>query len=416
MTLDPVHFDGIAQLAGRIESGVDASDHRGLAGTVWSDFLDPLYDEGTPILEPLGDQRCRLVDVEDAALMESPFPTQHGLDSGTINPTTFKNGLVIDVAQAAMAAVPSDLDLHRGRTIVSTVHSNDGTVDVTEDDWTMFDAGYGRGRILQAPRVDRFEQTVVHALALYLAESKHATLNAEVVADLLVLDGPIYPTGLLKWTDQDPTLAELLVEDERPRDVVQHYVDLVERFVQREVPLVGFVKSTASKAITRTVRRKSAAPWVNDAALFEQILQRTDDDGEIDTDVLTFTNWFVSRAGADCPLSVESDLDLDLTKELDPEAYEVTFFVIYDPREELIYRVEAPYAFTKDEELREELAMQVVGDVAARTGPPLAVEKADELARISRQEKSALQRQLEETFSSDRQREYDDVRWEGTEF
>ena len=416
MTLDPVHFDGIAQLAGRIESGVDASDHRDLASTVWSDFLDPLYQEGTPILEPLDEQRCRLVDVEDAALMESPFPTQHGLDSGTINPTTFKNGLVIDVAQAAMAAVPSDLDLHRGRTIVSTVHSNDGTVDVTEDDWSLFDQGYGRGRILQAPRVDRFEQTVVHALALYLAESKHATLNADVVDDLLILDGPIYPTGLLKWTDQDPTLAELLVEDERPRDVVQHYVDLVERFVGRDVPLVGFVKSTASKAITRTVRRKSAAPWVNDAALFEQILQRTDDDGETDTDVLTFTNWFVSRAGADCPLSVQSDLDLDLEKELDPEAYEVTFFVIYDPREELIYRVEAPYAFTRDEALREDLTMQVVSDVAARTGPPLAVEKADELARISRQEKAALQRQLEETFSSDRQREYNDVRWDGAEF
>ena len=416
MTLDPVHFDGIAKLADRIESGVDTSDHRDLAGTVWTEFLDPLYDEGTPILEPLGDQRCRLVDAEDAALMESPFPTQHGLDSGTINPTTFKNGLVIDVAQAAMAAVPSDLDLHRGRTIVSTVHSNDGTVDVTEDDWSLFDRGYGRGRILQAPRVDRFEQTVVHALALYLAESKHATLNAEVVSDLLVLDGPIYPTGLLKWTGQDPTLAELLVEDERPRDVVQQYVDLVEQFVARDVPLVGFVKSTASKAITRTVRRKSAAPWVNDAALFEQILRRTDGDGDTDTDVLTFTNWFVSRAGADCPLSVESSLDLELTKELDPEAYEVTFFVIYDPREELIYRVEAPYAFTEDPGLREDLAMQVVGDVAAQTGPPLAVEKADELARISRQEKAALQRQLEETFSSDRQREYDDVRWEGAEF
>ncbi|SEN10972.1 NurA domain-containing protein [Halorientalis persicus] len=416
MTLDPVHFDGIADLAGRIESGVDASDHRDLADTVWTEFLDPLYDEGTPILEPLDDRRRRLVEIEDAALMESPFPTQHGLDSGTINPTTFKNGLVIDVAQAAMASVPSDLDLHRGRTIVSTVHSNDGTVDVTEDDWTLFDDCYGRGRILQAPRVDRFEQTVVHALALYLAESKHATLNADVVEDLLILDGPIYPTGLLKWTNQDPTLAELLVEDERPRDVVQHYVDLVERFVGRDVPLVGFVKSTASKAITRTVRRKSAAPWVNDAAFFEQVLRRTDDDGETDTDALTFTNWFVSRAGADCPLSVESDLDLGLEKALDPEAYEVTFFVLYDPREELIYRVEAPYAFTRDADLREKLAMQIVSDVAARTGPPLAVEKADELARISRQEKSALQRQLEETFSSDRQREYNDVRWDGAEF
>ena len=46
MTLDPVHFDGIAQLAGRIESGVDASDHRDFANTVWEEFLDPLYEDG----------------------------------------------------------------------------------------------------------------------------------------------------------------------------------------------------------------------------------------------------------------------------------------------------------------------------------------------------------------------------------
>ncbi|MFD1585678.1 DNA double-strand break repair nuclease NurA [Halorientalis brevis] len=415
MTLDPVHFDGIAQLAGRIESGVDASDHRDFANTVWEEFLDPLYEDGTPVLEPLGEQRRRLVDVEDAALMEPRFPTQHGLDSGTINPTTFKNGLVIDVAQAAMASVPSELELHRARSVVSTVHSNDATVAVGEDDWTMFDRGFSRGRIMQAPRVDRFEQTVVHALALYLAESHHAELQAEVVDDLLILDGPIYPTGLLKWTNQDPTLAEVLVEDERPKDVVQNYVDLVETFVAREIPLVGFVKSTASKAITRAVRRKHNAPWVNDAAFFEQLLRRTDDDGETKTDALTFTNWFVSRCGANRALSTAGDLDLDLDKELDPDAYEVTFFVIYDPREELIYRVEAPYAFTRDEDLREDLTMQILTDVAARTGPPLAVEKADELARISRQEKQALQQQLEETFASGQQREYNDVRWDTVE-
>jgi uncharacterized protein YciU (UPF0263 family) len=410
MTLDPVHFEGIARLAGRIRDGVDASDHDDMAATVWEEFLDPLYADGTPVLEPVGKQRRRLIDVADAALQEPPFPTQHGLDSGTINPTTFKNGLVLDVAQAAMAAEPSDLELHRGRTIVSTVHSNDATVAVGEDDWTMFDRGYGRGRIMQAPRVDRYEQTVVHALALYLAESTHATLNAEVVEDLLILDGPIYPTGLLKWTDQDPTLAELLVEDERPRDVVQNYVDLVETFVEREVPLVGFVKSTSSTAITRAVRRKTTAPWANDAAFFEQVLQRTDDGGTA-TDALTFTNWFYSRAGADRILSPVSDTDVDVELSLDPEAYEVTFFALYDPRDELVYRVEAPAAFTEDPDLREDLAMQVLTDVAAHRGPPLAVEKADELARISRQEKGALERQLEETFSAEKQREYDDLRW-----
>ena len=415
MTLDPVHFDGIAQLAGRIQKGVDATDHRDFATTVWEEFLDPLYADGTPILEPLGEQRRRLVDLEDAALMEPRFPTQHGLDSGTINPTTFKNGLVIDVAQAAMAAVPSDLELHRGRTIVSTVHSNDATVAVGEDDWSMFDRGYGRGRIMQAPRVDRYEHTVVHALALYLAESTHAKLNAEVVDDLLILDGPIYPTGLLKWSEQDPTLAELLVEDERPRDVVQHYVDLVETFVERELPLVGFVKSSHSKALTRAVRRKTNAPWVNDAAFFETVLRRTDEDGETATDALTFTNWFRSRAGADRVLSSVGECEIDIERELDDEAYEVTFFVVYDPREELVYRVEAPYAFTEDADLREDLTMQILTDVAARNGPPMAVEKADELARISRQEKGALERQLEETFESGQQRVYDDVRWEGVE-
>ena len=415
MTLDPVHFDGIARLAGRIQSGVDASDHRAFADTVWSEFLDPLRWDGTAVLEPLGEQRRRLVDTEDAALMESPFPTQHGLDSGTINPTTFKNGLVIDVAQAAMASVPSDLELHRARSVVSTVHSNDGTVAVGEDDWTLFDDGYSKGRIMQAPRVDRYEQTVVHALALYLAESHHAALQADVVDDLLILDGPIYPTGLLKWTDQDPTLADLLVDDERPRDVVQNYVDLVETFVARDVPLVGFVKNTAAKAITRTVRRKQSAPWVNDAAFFEQVLRRTDDEGDTRTDALTFTNWFRSRCGADRVLSPTSDYDLSLTRTLDPTAYEVTFFVVYDPREELVYRVEAPYAFTKDPDRREDLTMHVLTDVAAQTGPPLAVQKADELARISRQEKRALQRQLENTFSTDRQREYNDVRWDDVE-
>lgn len=415
MTLDPVHFDGIAHLAGRIHSSVDERDHRAFAETVWDEFLDPLTDGDTVVLEPLGEQRRRLVDVEDAALAEPRFPTQHGLDSGTINPTTFKNGLVIDIAHAAMAAVPSDLDLHRSRTVVTTVHANDVTADAGEDTWRAFDQGFSRGRVLQAPRVDRFEQTVVHALALYLAESEHAREHAEEVDDLLVLDGPIYPTGLLQWSEQDPTLAELLVEDERPRDVVGNYVDLVERFVERDVPLIGFVKGTTSKAITRAIRSTDNAPWVNDAALFEQLLRRTDDDGDTLTDALTCTNWFRSRAGTDRALSTAGSLDLELDLALAPEAYEVTFFVVYDPHEELIYRVEAPYAFTKDRERREALTMQVLSDVAARNGPPLVVEKADELARISRQEKRALTRQLERTFASDRQRRYNDVRWDDVE-
>jgi hypothetical protein len=410
MTLDPVHFDGIARLAGRISQRVDATDHDAFADTVFEEFLDPLWHDGRRVLEPLGELRRRRVDAEDAALQEAPFPTQHGLDSGTINPTTFTNGLVLDVAQAAMAAAPSDLDLHRGRTVVATVHSNDATVDCEEEEWTVFDGGYSRGRILQAPHVNRYEEAVVHALSLYLAEVEHAHVNAEVVDDLLVLDGPIYPKGLLAWSDRHPELADLLLEAARPRDVVARYVELVETFADRGVPFVGFVKNSASKAITRAVRSEARAPWVDDAAFFRRALERTDDDGERRTDGLTFTNWFVSRCGVDEPLSTDGDA-LGIERERDPADYEVTFCCVYDPREDLLFRVEAPAVFTRDEDLREAITKQVLRDVAHERGPPLAVAKADELARISREEKAALGRAIEERFDAERDRSYDDERW-----
>ena len=409
MTLDPVHVDGIAQLASRVGQHVDDMDHGAVAERAWNEFLEPLYDDEV-VLDPLGDRERQKVAIQDVALVESPFPTQHGLDAGTINPTTFKNGLVIDVSQAAMASAPSDVDLHRGRTIVMTVHTNDTGVDVHEPDWGAADEKHARQRILHAPRVDRYEQTVVHALALYLAESEHALEQADVVEDLLVLDGPIYPTGLLKWGERDPELRRLLTEEQQPRDVLENYLELVERFVDRGVPLVGFVKNSASKAITRTLRPKLGAPWIDDDAFFRRVLERLDDEGDPKTDHLTFTNWFRSRVGTDGMLT-DGSLAIDSERTLDDEAYEVTFFVVYDPRDDLIYRIESPYAFTRKPDLRADLTTHMLSEVAAERGPPLAVGKADELARIDREGKRTLRRRIEREFDTAQQRSYNDKRW-----
>jgi len=410
VTLDPVHFDGITRLAGRISRDVDRRDHRAFAETVWTDFLDPLVRDGDPVVEPLGEHRRRVVDLEAAALQDPPYPTQHGLDSGTINPTTYKNGLVVDVAQAAMTAVPSDLELHRGRTVVMTVHSNDPTLTIPDEGWIADDEGYTRKRVLRVPQVNRYEAAVVHELALYLAEGKHARENADVVDDVLILDGPIYPKGLHSWSDRQPELADLLAEDDRPRDVIENYIRLVERFVERDVPLVGFVKTPSSRLITRTVRETTGdAPWVNDAAFFSQVLERREDDERL-TDGLTFTGWYVSRGGTDGMLSAP-DGAFGLERELAPEAYALTFCVIYDPRTDTVYRLEAPAAFTRDEDRRERLLRQVLAGVAVQRGPPEAVAKADALARIGRAETRALQDSLEQTFDSERDTTYDEDRW-----
>ncbi|WP_049928738.1 DNA double-strand break repair nuclease NurA [Halopiger goleimassiliensis] len=422
MTLDPVHYDGIAALAARIDPGADDRDRRSLAETVWAEFLDPLEADGTAILEPVDEQARRLVDCEAVALRDREFPTVHGLDAGTINPTTFKNGLVIDVAQAAMSATPSDLDLHRSRTVVMTVHSDDETAHVQDDGWGKFDRGKSRRRAIEVGDVDRFAEGVVHALALYLAESEHALEHAERVEDLLVLDGPLYPRGLLRWADLHPDLADFLLEDPRPTTVLENYVRLVERFVERDVPLLGFVKNPATRLLTRTLKGNRdvdvGVPWGDDAAFFTRLLERgeyvDDVEGtrwERETSALTYTNWFHSRGGVDEPLSAAGDA-LGVERRLPLENYEVTFFVIYDPRDDLLYRVEAPYAFTRDPERRERLAMQVLQEVAVAHGPPTIVEKADELARISRSEKASLRERLETQFETTRKRTYDGLRWD----
>ncbi len=412
MTLDPVHVDGIAELAGAIARRVDDTEYADLAGTVWDEWLDPLTRDGTAVLEPLGEKRLRRTSIDDVALTERPFETVHGLDSGTINPTTFKNGLVMDVAHAAMAAVPSDLDLHRCRSIVATVHTNDAAVDVasvTRDDWKRWDDGYGRRRVVQSPRVSKYAEGVVHALSLYLAESAHALEHADAVSDLLLLDGPIYPKELLSWRDRDAELGDLTFEA-TPKGIVENYVRLVERFVDRDVPLAGFVKNPASKRIVRTLRERGmAAPWADDAGLFTGLLERGDR-GNRRTDELTFTSWFVSRGGTDGVFAASGDA-FGVERTLSPEAYEVSFFVLYDPRTDVLYRVEAPRAFARDPEIRKRLTRYVLRDVAATRGPPRAVEKADELARVDAAEKAALRRKFEERLDTDHVRTYDDVRW-----
>ena len=413
MTLDPVHVEGIAALARRIGREVDDGEHEGFARTVWEEYLDPLRGDGRTLLEPVDDLARGAVDLEDVALCEAPFPTSHGLDSGTLNPTTYKNGIVLDVAQAAMGCVPTDLDCHRSRTIVATIHTGDEAVALS-DDWETYDEGFGRRMVVKAPRVNRYAEGVVHALALYLAESEHAHRHAEEVEDLLVLDGPIYPKEVLSWRDRHPELADKLLDELLPRRVVERYLRLVETFVERDVPLAGFVKNPATKLITNAVRGRVPAPWVDDAALFVRLLECRDGDERV-RDRLTYTNWFVSRGGADRTFARDGDA-LSFDRDLPPEAYEVTFFAIYDPRDDVCYRVEAPYAFTADPDLRADLRKQLLREVATERGPPLPVAKADELARIDAAEKESIRRKIEGEWDSDLVRTYDDVRWAGEEF
>ncbi|ESS08734.1 MAG: NurA domain protein [uncultured archaeon A07HN63] len=212
--------------------------------------------------------------------------------------------------------------------------------------------------------------------------------------------------------------------------MLENYVRLVERFVEAETPIAGFVKNPSARAITGTLGERDTefdVPWPDDTAFFTRLLEQHADDADSDaggggdaaaepgenrrTDELTATSWFISRGGPDGAMAADGDA-LGVERKLDPECYEVTFFVIYDPRTDLCYKVEAPYAISKDPDTREQLKTQILSEVAAERGPPRAVDKADELAKISTGEKADLRRQFEQQLHSERQKTYDVLRWE----
>lgn len=410
MTLDPVHVDEIAALARSIEPDVSDEEHDDLAEQVWADWLDPLRQEGRVVLEPIDGQFRRRAAIDEIGLIESPYPTRHGLDAGTMNPTTFRNGAVIDVAHAAMAREPSDQTLHRKRSIVGTMIQG-GAATVVPDHWVSFDADHSRRKWLDVPAVDRFAEGVVHTLALYHAESDHALTHLDAVEDILLLDGPIYPKELLRWEDRHRELREKLHAEVVPGQVLQDYLTLVTRCLERDLPVLGFVKNPASNRVTRAIRASGhPAPWFNDANFFRRVL---DPGSSIDrpADHLTYTNWFISRAGTDRTFAADEPVGLPITFEHEREAYEVTTMAIFDPRDGMVYTAEAPRGVTEEPDRRERMTRLLLREVAAERGPPRAIQKADGLARISRGEKRSLRASIEAEWDTTVDRTYDDLRW-----
>jgi hypothetical protein len=405
VTLDRVHIEALADAAASLSEELRVTRPSTDPASLFTDALDPLIGpDGVTCLEPIGSPSVHSVALETAAGWPSPVSAVHGVDAGTINPTTFRNGLVVDAAQAAMASDPVDVPLHRRRTLVATAHIADDTVDLTTE-WQTTDAGHGRFRMIQAPQISRYAEGVVHALALYLAEGAHALEHIDAISDCLVLDGPLYPLELLRWRAGEDRLRTVAATG-YPTEALRTYLTLIDRLLTTDRLIFGFVKNPSARGIVSTLRaRGETIPWVTDTAFFAELLGE-----QTDRHQLVYTNWFRSMLGPDAAIDQLPDVvDAPLSGEVSD--LRRCFMMVYDPRDAIVYRVDAPSAIVDDPTAREQIDQLVLQSVAVEGGPPTVIRRADHLARIDRSEKARLKRRFAQLLESAQLRRYDDVRW-----
>ncbi|MDY9927504.1 DNA double-strand break repair nuclease NurA [Methanosarcina sp.] len=440
MTLEPVHMHKISELAERIDRSFELDESK-TAADIYS-LLDELKIDGKVILKAVDRLFRGMVRTELMSQGEDPYPVTYACDSGSTNPKTYDSGLFVDFCHCGLAATPTDLDIQRCRTIVCAAYSSSQRIAMrTTSGWETFDEGLGRAKLVTiAPdELKRKAPDMVHSFAMYLAESEHMLFMKDLLEtkSFFIIDGPIYPKQLMYWMVLDDEEVQIRQND-NARKILQNYIDIMDHFLEKRSPVIGFVKNPTDRQIMDGVRKKREGfdlPWMLDAQFFRNLLSphKVDSTSEQGHDgrnskingkdgkyngsrntYITYTNWFLQpnrfyekMLNGTSPLAAADTFQQKLRHKFLPEDYALCFFMLYVPSTDVVFKVEAPYGLIKDDFLRMQITKKVLFDLSLH-GFPLTLTKADHLAKIRKVEREEIDKFFE-NMSPDTS--YNDTRW-----
>lgn len=411
MSLELVHIRAIADLANRIDTEFELPEDMEIDDIL--PLLGELNCESKIVLKSLGRVFRGKVNIERISSCGDPVERTFACDSGSTNPRPFEAGITVDFCHCAFACTPSDLDIHAKRTIVAATYSPSFKCSIeTTAGWIPFDGENGRSKIvrIRPGLLQAREKRLVHNVAMYLAESEHMLWLKDIPAksDFFMMDGPLYPKQLMYWMVV-PSEDVQIRFDLHAKRILQNYIDIVDHFMGKKIPIIGFVKNPEDKQVVQALRKQDIdvdIPWLADAQLFKSILRPPEKEGR---NCITYTNWFMqpnqfyeNMLDTTTPL-MESSITHDFPK----EDYALTFFVIFVPSMTVLFKVEAPFGLTKDEKMRALITKKVLYDVAIN-GLPLSLSKADSLGKIRKTERDQIFRQFRKL---DLDTAYNYLRW-----
>jgi hypothetical protein len=305
----------------------------------------------------------------------------------------------------------------------------------TTNGWESFDDGWGRAKLIKI-EPDELEKRVpdlVHSLCIYLAESEHILFMLEKTdpSDFFIMDGPLYPKQLMYWMVISNKEVKIR-QNKYAQTILQNYISIMDYFLERKIPVIGFVKNPVDVQIMNALREKNIdLPWVLDTQFFKKILSikstrssQIFSSKELDSKntftsplaksangYISYTNWFHQpNKFYEKLLKRTSPFAADelLRHKFPPEDYAVCFFMVYDPAKNIVFKIEAPYGLIKDEKIRQDIQKKVFFDISINRFP-LTLTKADSIAKIRKAEKKEIDNQFKNMNADNN---YNDIRWD----
>jgi hypothetical protein len=367
-------------------------------------------------IESVGDPECYQTSIADFGnWSEDPWEgAAYGIDASTTRNFEYTNGLIMDTAYAKLGVGGLDVDRapEQAGTIKTVVYYDDGESTLHEETFEDEDGGHIQGEnVLYGASADstRNLSKAVSSVAQSLAEGEHARRMLDDIDGPLFLDGSLYPLGVLYWVLLDHTGGMSPAESwDRPREIVENYIEVIDTLYDRNLPVIGVVKtSTTSQLVealeTKLVRHgvtdedglRPDVPWVRDHQFIAEVLR---DDN---LDAFTYTSWFVSTE-LDAA-RFDAELLEPFTETLrfgEAGNYRRAFFFVRLPKSEFILRVEAPLLFVQEKDMRDNIQNKALKEIARQRDVPQPIKRADRIARITQGNRKSMRRRLESSQPS----------------
>lgn len=342
----------------------------------------------------------------------------YGVDASTTRPIEYNNGLVVDTAYAKTAVTGDGANRRielTGR-VAGAAYYDDA--DTTLHSMSL-DGEYVTAELVRFPQLEDEPQNVAKAVASVaqgLSESQQAHSALEDIDGALFLDGAILPLGIVYWVLLDYAGGRSPAGDwDIPEEIISNYIEVIDRQWERDQPVIGIVKTSSMAQVLSALREKITlndirdengrlldVPWTRDHQFISEVL-RFDN-----LEYLTYTSWFEhtqQEVGGNLYELLEPFADRGANG--DPEDYRRAFCYVRLPKTGELFRVEVPKLMVRDDERRDEIQLKALKEVAQRQGVPLAIHRADRLARISRKNRHAIRNMITQT-------EYSyDYNWDG---